>query len=159
MNRVSIGFDNSLSPIRRQAVIETNAEKLPIDPIGTNFIEILIKIQKCLFMKMHMKVSSANRRPFCPGADQLTVFRASDLWGHYAKQRAVGLPRVGWYIMRLDRPDSGVAMKTPTDPFTRPITEIFIFIYVCNCPEYWNGQKYQPVVYTNRLHALFAGRF
>ena len=123
MNRVSIGFDNGLSPIRRQAIIETNAEILFIGPLETNFDEILIKIQTFSFMKMHKKISSAKWRPFCPGTEELTVFRATDVWGHYAKQRAVGLPRVGWYIMRPHRPDGGVAMKTPTDTFARPITE------------------------------------
>ena len=44
VNRVSIDSDNGLSPIRRQAIIWTNAELLSIDPLGTNFNEILIKI-------------------------------------------------------------------------------------------------------------------
>ena len=43
MNRVSIGSDNGLSPIRRQAIIWTNAGLLSIGPQGTNFSEILFK--------------------------------------------------------------------------------------------------------------------
>ena len=37
VNRVNIGSDNGLSPIRRQAIIWTNAGLLSIKPLGTNF--------------------------------------------------------------------------------------------------------------------------
>ena len=40
VNRVSIGSENGLSPIRRQAIIETNAGLLSIWPLGTNVNEI-----------------------------------------------------------------------------------------------------------------------
>ena len=40
-----IGWDNGLSPVRRLAIIWTNAEILLTGPIGTNFIEILIEIR------------------------------------------------------------------------------------------------------------------
>ena len=39
----------------------------PIGPLGTNFSEILIKMQNFSFMKMHLKISSVKRRRFCPG--------------------------------------------------------------------------------------------
>ena len=45
LNRVSIGSDNDLSPIRRQAIILTNAGSLSIRPLGTSFVEILSKIR------------------------------------------------------------------------------------------------------------------
>ena len=35
--------------------------------LGTNFSEILIKIQNFSFTKMHLKISSVKWRPFCPG--------------------------------------------------------------------------------------------
>ena len=61
-----IGSDNGLSPVQCQAIIWTNAEILSIRPLGTNFIEILIKIQTFPFKEMHLKKSSANKwRPFC----------------------------------------------------------------------------------------------
>ena len=60
-----IGTDNSLSPSRRQAIIWTNAGLLKIGPSGTNFSEILITIFVFSFKKMHFKVSSVKRRPFC----------------------------------------------------------------------------------------------
>ena len=75
MDRVSIGSDNGLSPIRRQAIIWNNAGILSIGPLGTNFSEILIKIQNLSFTKMHLKGSSAKWQPFCPGEDELMTLR------------------------------------------------------------------------------------
>ena len=54
-----IGSDNGLSPQRRQAIIWTNDGILLIEPLGTNFSEILFGIQTFLFNKMHLKMSSA----------------------------------------------------------------------------------------------------
>ena len=48
-----------LSSIRCQAIIWTNAGLLAIGSLGTNFSEILIKIQNFSFKKMHLKMSSA----------------------------------------------------------------------------------------------------
>ena len=62
-----IGWDNGLSPDRRQAIIWTNAEILLIGPLGTNFSEILTGIQTFSFKKMQFKMSSAKRGPFCLG--------------------------------------------------------------------------------------------
>ena len=67
-----IGSDNGLSPGRRQAIIRTNAGILLLRPLGTNFSEILIEILIFSFKKMHLKVSSAKRRPFCLGLNVLT---------------------------------------------------------------------------------------
>ena len=53
------GSDNGLSPGRRQAIIWTIAGMLLIGPLGTNFSEILIKIQTSSFKKVHLNVSSA----------------------------------------------------------------------------------------------------
>ena len=63
--------DNGLSPGRRQAIIWTNTGILLIWPLGTNFSEILIKIQTFSFTKMHLKISSAKWRPFCLGLNVL----------------------------------------------------------------------------------------
>ena len=65
--------DNGLLPIRRQAIIRTNAGLLSIEPSGTNFSEILIKIQNSSFTKRHLKISSAKWRPFCWGRDDLIM--------------------------------------------------------------------------------------
>ena len=68
-----IGSDNGLSPGRRQAIIWTSAGILLIGPLETNFSEILIGIQTFSFKKMHLKMSSAKWRPFCPGLNVLTT--------------------------------------------------------------------------------------
>ena len=69
----SIASDNGLSPGRRQAIIRNNAGILLIGPLGINFSEIdrLIEILTFSSKKMHFKVSSAKRRPFCPGLNVL----------------------------------------------------------------------------------------
>ena len=54
-----IGSDNGFSPERRQAIIWPNAGILLIGPLGTNFSEILIKIQTFSLNKMPLKMSSA----------------------------------------------------------------------------------------------------
>ena len=59
VNKVSIGSSNGLSPIRRQAIIWTNAGLLLIGPLGTNFCKILIKTQNFSYTKMLLKISSA----------------------------------------------------------------------------------------------------
>ena len=56
VNWVSTGSDNGLSPIRRQAIILTNAGLLSIGPLGTNFSKILIKMQNFSFTKMHLNI-------------------------------------------------------------------------------------------------------
>ena len=67
-----IGSDNGLSPGRRQAIIWTNAGIFLIGPLGTNFSEILIETHTFSFTKMHLKLSSGKRRPFCLGLNVLT---------------------------------------------------------------------------------------
>ena len=66
-----IGSDNGLSPDRCQAIIWTSAGLLLIGPLGKNFSEILIKILTFSLKKMRLKVSSAQRRPFCLGLNVL----------------------------------------------------------------------------------------
>ena len=66
-----IGSDNGLLPGRRQANIWTNAGILLIQPLGTNFSEILIKIHTFSFKKMHLKMSSGKCRTFCLGLNVL----------------------------------------------------------------------------------------
>ena len=74
-NLTITGSDNGLSPGRRQAIIWTNAGILLIGPLGINFSEILIEIQTFSYMKMHLKMSFAKRRPFCLGLNVLSAIR------------------------------------------------------------------------------------
>ena len=64
-NLTIVGSDNGLLPGRRQTIIWTNGWILLIGPLGTNFSEILIRIQTFSFKKMHLKLSSAKWHPFC----------------------------------------------------------------------------------------------
>ena len=68
----SIGSDNGLSPGRRQAIVRTNAGILLIRPLGTNFSEIIIETLIFSFKKIRLKESSAKRRPFCLGLNELS---------------------------------------------------------------------------------------
>ena len=74
----SIGSNNGLSPGRRQAIIRTNAGILLIRPLGTNFSEFFVEILIFSFKKMRLKVSSAKRRPFCLGLNELQIRRSHD---------------------------------------------------------------------------------
>ena len=66
-NLTIIGSDNGLSPGRRQAIIRTNAGILLFGPLGTNWSEIVIKIETFSFKKMHFKMSSRKWRSSCFG--------------------------------------------------------------------------------------------
>ena len=70
-NLTNTGLNNGLSPVRRQAIIWTNAGILLIEPLGTNFGENSIEILAFLFHKMCLKVSSGNWRPCCLGLNVL----------------------------------------------------------------------------------------
>ena len=74
-----IDSDNGLSPGWRQAIIWNNAELLLIEPLGTNFNEILIKVQTFSLNKIRLKMLSAKCRPFCLG---LSVLRNQPNSGH-----------------------------------------------------------------------------
>ena len=66
------GPDNGLSPGRRQAIIWTSAAILLIRTLGTNFSEILVKINTFSMKKMHLKMSSGRRQPSCLSLNVLT---------------------------------------------------------------------------------------
>ena len=75
-NLTIIGSENGLSPGRRQAIIQTNAGRLLIVPLGTNVSDIFIGIQT--FKKMHLKMSIAKWRPFRLGLNELTCMSSRD---------------------------------------------------------------------------------
>ena len=79
-----IGSDNGLSPVRRQAIIWTNAGSLLIGPLATSFIEIWNKIKQFSFTKMRLKMSSGKWWPFCLGRNVLNHMFISkhtvDMW-------------------------------------------------------------------------------
>ena len=59
-------------PVQCWAFIWTNAALFSIWSLESNFNEILIKIPKFLFKKIHFKMLSVKLLPFCPGGDDLT---------------------------------------------------------------------------------------
>ena len=71
VNWISTGSGKGLAPNRRQAITWTNVHLLSIEPLGTSFSEIRIKIQNFSLKKMHLKMPSAKWQPFCPGRDEL----------------------------------------------------------------------------------------
>ena len=85
-----IGRDNGLSPGRHQAIIWTNTQVLSIRSLGTNFSEILSRIQIFSFKKMHLNMSSAKWRQFSLGLNVLTVIWEDGLLTFFTKQ-ATGL--------------------------------------------------------------------
>ena len=74
----TIGSDNGLSPGRRQAIIWNSVGILLIEPLWTNFSEILIEIHTPSFKIMQLKMSSGKWRSFCLGLNVLN--RASYHW-------------------------------------------------------------------------------
>ena len=68
---IIIGSDNGLSPDRRQAIIWTDDGILLIEPLGTNFSEIITKNHTLSFKKMYLKMSFGKWRPSCLGLDVL----------------------------------------------------------------------------------------
>ena len=71
VNQVIIGSDNhGTKPLSKPVL-----GYCQLDP--KNFGGILIKIQNFSFTKM--KISSAERRPFCPGGDELTDWALGDV--------------------------------------------------------------------------------
>ena len=78
-NLTIVGSDNALVPVRRQAIIWTNAGIVLIGPLGTNLIEMLIEIHTFSSKKIHLKVSSVKWRPFCLGLNALSV-HDTHLW-------------------------------------------------------------------------------
>ena len=70
-NLTIIGSDNGLLPGQGQAITWTNVGILLIGLLGINFSEMLIKIHTFSFKKMHLKMSSGKRQPFCLGLNVL----------------------------------------------------------------------------------------
>ena len=97
-NQVSIGLDNGLSPIRRQAIIWTNAGILLIEPLGRKSSEILIKIKKFSFKKIHLKIPSAKWQPFpfCPGGGGVISHVTADVVHASAAQWRTYLHVISW---------------------------------------------------------------
>ena len=132
MNRASIGSDNGLLPVRHQAIIWTNAGLLSIGHVGTKFSEIQNKIPDFSFMKMHLKMLSAKRRPFCPGEDELKRGQQGSSLTHApfrVFQLAVHIWKPEDITIDLSRSDKGLLEDYP--PKCMNLKELTIFYQIC----------------------------
>ena len=98
-----IGSDNGLLPGRRQTIIWTDVGILLIRTFRTNFSEILRKIHTFSFKKMHLKMSTGKRRPFCLGLNVLNHTFAALQY------------RITWTWMKAVTPGQGINWSTPKD--------------------------------------------
>ena len=73
VDKIITGLDNDFSPSRPLAIIWTNTGKWLIGPFGTNFSEILMKIQTFWLNKVHLNMPSGKYRPFCLGFNVSTL--------------------------------------------------------------------------------------
>ena len=70
-NLTIIGWDNGLSPDRRQTILWTNVGIFLIGPLGTHFSEIIIDIHIFSLNEMLLKMSSGKWQPSCLGLNVL----------------------------------------------------------------------------------------
>ena len=98
VNQVNICSDNGLSPIWRQAIISTSAMLLCIGHVGTNFMEISIKIQNFALTKISLRIPSAKGGLFS-GGDEIM---------HWDKDFSVMLPYIVASQPRKDCEDKSV---------------------------------------------------
>ena len=81
-NRRSTLQSNCIQNFHSRKCIWTNTVLLSIGPIGTNFSQIICKIQTFSFKKMHLKISPEKCWPFCLSLNGLTTSRLVLTQGH-----------------------------------------------------------------------------
>ena len=91
-----INSDNGLSPGRCQAIIWTNAGILLLEPLGTNFSEILMEIYTLWFKKMHFKMSSGNWQPIYLDLNVLKINEVLGQGSHQCKNLYFLCNSHGW---------------------------------------------------------------
>ena len=90
---------------------------LTIEPLCTNFSEILIKIQMVSFITMFLKISCAKWLPFCPRGDELK-------W-------SARLQESPWWRLQMETFSALMAICAGNSPVTgefpvqRPVTRSF----------------------------------
>ena len=125
LNWVIIGSDNGLSPVRRQAIIWTNAGILLIGPLGTSFSEILIGVQTFSFKKLNLKTASAKWRLFCLGLNEWRKY-----WQHPVRDNQC-----------LERADHHISsLSSSVEPASND--------FGCICEQSWKDQCSMEVYIT-----------
>ena len=92
---------------------------LSIGPLGTNFSEIVIKIQNFSFTKMHLKISSAKRWPFYPGGDELTENRGGNTNSNFVAVLLEATKNQCWLDLILAQPPAILDANMPLCARTR----------------------------------------
>ena len=93
-----------------------------IGPLGTNFSELLIEIQRFSFAKMHLYISSAKWRPFCPGELSLHNRFIGNRWNIlYIKSRSSLYTCGCQYVFRFN---FKILLLPSSVDFTPPISNI-----------------------------------
>ena len=112
-----IGSDDGLSSVWHQAIIWISAGILLIIPLGTNFSEILFKINTFSFKKIYWNRSSGKWRPFCLRLNP----KLNSAWQE--------LKYVGWHFFRVG---DGVKplMKGKVSAYAGPVEQVFSPIHV-----------------------------
>ena len=127
------GSDNGLLPVRRQAIIWTNAGISLIWCLGTNFSEMLIETHAFLFKKMHLKMLSGKWQPFCLCLNVLTQQWLVTVLGvirHWP---------VLWLLMQAINTDKTDNCQISNISHTKSQTYMFL-ISSCSClfPIHWS---------------------
>ena len=126
-----IGSDNDLSPGWRQAIIWTNDGILFIEPLETNFSEILIGIQIFSFKKMCLKMSSAKWRQFCLGVNVLKG--AGNMWTQkcalLGEKCTMASSIQNWLINHLNAEQSFIILLFSTFCVREMINKLYGYTY------------------------------
>ena len=123
----TIGSNNGLSHGWHQSIIWINAAILFIEPLGTNFSEILIEILTVSFRKMRLRGSSAKWWPFCPGFNVLIHPDATHfllVWSRWRRPRRWWFDFFIW-LSALLALCAGNSPVTGEFPLQRPVTRSF----------------------------------
>ena len=117
-----------LSPRRHLAIIWTNAAVLLIRPLGAKFGEIAIEIHTFSFRKMHLKMSSAQWRPFFRGLNVLSKHNVTANRLHmYFKHRVMQMSMIT-YDKSVTSHCIDVIMTTMASQITS-LTVVYSIVY------------------------------
>ena len=132
--------------------------------LSTNFNEIWIEIQHFSFMKMHLKISSAKWRPFCPGSEELMLRMSPLLTSLLVPPRHVRTLTgfSPWPIedaLRQILPSSCLICKTSIGPWCNPLYMAYLILaHVMTSMSRRRFTSMAPVVrvvYTTAAHERF----
>ena len=134
-NLAIIGSDNGLSPGRRQAIIWNNAGILFIEPLGTNFCEILFEMHTLSFNKMYLRMLSAKWRPSCIGLNVPQFNKVRESFG--------GWQAIGFFVITCYDYEMVLAQLTQCTLVmsVMPFCIVDISQHYLNAPSHYLGQS------------------